>query len=180
MALVACCCWEPWLARKTASESCCWLVAAGGNSGWPGQTRLGNSACCLLLLGTLDSQKNCCGKLLLVGSCWWWILVDQEKIGLGMPLVGVEVEWPEKKGGLGRPKFGWGVGRLKYGWGASTACLGLLSVNHWVRHLRMGLVDRKSADVPPLPVWGCRLWTTVSTSQGGLINPKLGVDSSTP
>ena len=30
--VVAFCCWEPWLARKTAAECCFSLVAAGGES----------------------------------------------------------------------------------------------------------------------------------------------------
>ena len=86
--VVACCCWEPWLARKTSADYCCWLVAVVGNPGWPGKTRLGKDACrCLLLLGTLVSQENFCRLLLLVGSCCWGILVGQEKLDWGITLV---------------------------------------------------------------------------------------------
>ena len=54
-----------------------------GNSGWPGKTRLGNAACCLLLLGTLVSQEKSCRLLLLSYSCWWGILVGEKKTRLG-------------------------------------------------------------------------------------------------
>ena len=86
--VVAYCCWESWLARKTSVDCCWWLVAVVGNSGWPGKTRLGKDACrCLLLLGTLVSQENFCRLLLLVGSCCWGILVGQEKLSWGITLV---------------------------------------------------------------------------------------------
>ena len=95
---VACRCWEPWLAEKTAAECCCWLVAAGGES-WLARkkTKLGNTAGCLLLVGTLDSQENCCRLLLLSYSCWWGILVGEKKTRLGndsfrcLPLLGTLV-----------------------------------------------------------------------------------------
>ena len=83
MPLVACCCWEPWLARKPSADCCCWFIASRGNPGWPGKTRLGNAACCLLLLGTLVSQEKSCRLLLLSYSCWWGILVGEKKTRLG-------------------------------------------------------------------------------------------------
>ena len=41
----------------------------------------------LLLLEILVSQENCCRMLLWACSCWWEILVGQEKLSWGMPLV---------------------------------------------------------------------------------------------
>ena len=173
--VVACCCWEPWLARKTSADCCCRFVAADGESWLARKTRLGKDACrCLLLLGTLVSQENCCWMLLQVGSCWWGILVGQEKLDWGMLLVGGDAEWPERNGGLGRPKYGWGastawlgapivkpwgltsggLGRPKLCWDSSTPWLGVASVNHGVQPLRLGWVDQKFAGVPPLPSWG--------------------------
>ena len=86
--VVACCCWETWLARKTSAQYCSGLVAAGAESWLARKTRLGKVSCrCLLLLGTSDSPENFCTILLWAGGCWRGILVGQEKLGWGKTLV---------------------------------------------------------------------------------------------
>ena len=94
------------------AECCCRLIAAVGNSGWPGK-KIGCGmplvACWCCCWGIPVSQEHGCRMLLPIGSCWGQILFNQKKIRLRNAACGSLVlqlgnpGWPGKKPGRRMP-----------------------------------------------------------------------------